>query len=613
MRLNRFDGGYSKKRFKFPAAGRRILNIKVPSGMQVQHVSFELEGSMLNDVAIAKVGVVSSSTDFKVIRTMLQGLAPAVTQLTKGFGPIGPLTTRKADECDLVVVHIDEEKLQQMSEEALQEHDVFVVAIPLKPREVSRVLGSDRPLIILDQTTALNAGLGTKVTLEADMETLHSKGIGSLVKGMGEGFIDLQSGSRSVVPFVPKKAVKVPVVALNPGDSTPILDTGQSNQAVVLTSNLDKMVYFGCPKVKGISSSPVLTDMFRRMVHWCGEGGVPEKVRITIGNEVVHEDPGKLDGTIAVASDSTHKGHGEWVLPVELRSEAPGYVTVSSLEVIAKRLVQIRRFSSGPDMELDLGDVDTSLGEFEVPSNAKVLKAAMTLEITPEKQIVSGWDLELSMTTLTLSPDYVVSLDLDQECSGIRLLVSGGPAKGNILIGKSKSKLDIPQGMNWVHVGTGKCEPGEMTIEVMEGEAKLHCSTTSGKVRVKGPTGEFEDVEVWPMLQLLGEMGKVPDGQLLIDGRSIQVGLSSTGKRMRLTGLQKAITTNGSMVSLHARLPVLGRARLSDLYVECEIEENEDIENTGPTLKDLKFRAQQMVRSIELLEQELASQGIKDI
>ncbi|MCK5559497.1 MAG: hypothetical protein KAJ51_02845, partial [Thermoplasmata archaeon] len=186
MRINTFTDGSREKVLTFTSNGERTLYFNIPKTALVKSARLELEADPLTDKRVIRIGVVKTCSleEFNLLEERLEAMPYEINTNKPGWGaePTSDPHENYSYPADLEPDSVANYAVIPIATGTLvsatpgyyrREYDLVIIPNGTLEVDLSNLISSGIPVIVMNPELAIEFGLGVRSSLVADINSLH--------------------------------------------------------------------------------------------------------------------------------------------------------------------------------------------------------------------------------------------------------------------------------------------------------------------------------------------------------------------------------------------------------------------------------------------------------
>ncbi|WP_455392322.1 hypothetical protein [[Eubacterium] cellulosolvens] len=453
MLINSFSDGAREKYLVFTSNGERKIQLSLPKNAIVKTATAFLESQELPDSSIMRIGVVHNYPleELHLLEERLEETPPEKYSVRLGWGA-GESEPRYGPEERVkeryAVIPIDPSIIVS-AHPSYYKQELDMIIIPNGPihSDLSNLVSSGVPIVTMNPEVAIELGLARRQSLHAGLLTLRAADENHYVTEQVAGEIirigltgtragalamarahelDLDIRDRSNRAGVSTDHVFVDALEIIPENSRVVVDTGFSDQGVVITDMRNKYAYFGITKVADFIDDENILNLFIRTIEWCAIGGT----LVNVGFDVEDEPSGwRKPGFIEERTMTNDfapllnrmmeilepREDGSYLVNLSFYTDSPGILLINDLRIDCSFLTNIQVFEE--DLEAKVLEFDSIQQRQEtyinLPSRAKILGATLKIKGDLSRERIANRCIdETDVYGVVISSQYLIAQEI---------------------------------------------------------------------------------------------------------------------------------------------------------------------------------------------------------
>jgi hypothetical protein len=680
MLINAFSDGAREKYLVFTSNGERKVQLTLPKNAIVKTATLFLDSQDLPDNEIKRIGVVHNYPleELHRLEERLEETPPEKYSVRFGWGTEESETHYSPEDRSrdrYAVIPIDPSIIVS-AHPSYYKQELDMIIIPNGPihSDLSNLISSGVPILTMNPEVAIELGLARRQSLHAGLLTLRAADenhyiteqvAGEIIRiglttGRGGPYapaheLDLDDSGGPGRPGVSTDHVFVDALEIIPENSRVVVDTGFSDQGVVITDMRNKYAYFGITKIADFIDDENILNLLIRSIEWCAIGGSLTNVGFDVEDEPSGwRKPGFIDER-AMTSDFTPllnrmidtlepREDGTYLIDLTFYTDSPGILLLNDLRIDCSFLTSITMFEEElDDKTLVFDSIEQRQETFlNLPTHAKILNATMKIKGDLSRERIANRSIdETDVYGVVVSGQYLIaqeivptqnlnvsrlSLHLAKLTSDLEMDIEIHPGHpegqplDEVIKTKTMTGADLAQTYDWVDIKFDDLtlmadKSYWVVLKVRKGETNWHADVKSpcgGMLRYSkdgGKTWTNHHMDGLFKVFYIMEAYEPSPSFVVADRRNVN--WSYTGMFREeyqipdfAEELNHYISTNRDYRAELCKVPLaftsesIGNLYLSDLTIKCELptlEMKEELE--GVALKD------QIKATLDLLEQ----------
>ena len=680
MLINSFSDGAREKYLVFTSNGDRKTQLTLPKNAIVKTATVFLESQELPDNSVKRIGVVHNYPleELHLLEERLEETPPEKYSVRFGWGTeeAEPKYSPEERERERYVVIPIDPSIIVSAHPSYYKQELDMIIIPNGPihSDLSNLISSGIPILTMNPEVAIELGLARRQSLHAGLLTLHSADDNHYITEQIAGEIirigltgsraaaltrahelDLDDRAAGDRTGVTTDHVFVDALEIIPENSRVVVDTGFTDQGVIITDMRNKYAYFGITKIADFIDDENILNIFIRSIEWCGVGGTLTNVGFDIEDEPSGwRKPGFIDERTMTTDFAPMlnrmieklepREDGSYLINLSFYTDSPGILLLNDLRIDCSFLTNIQIFEEDMDTKtLEFDSIEQRQETYiNLPTHAKVLGATLNIRGDLSRERIANRSIdETDVYGVVISTQYLIAQEIvptqnlnvsrislhlaklatDTE---IEVQIRPGHPEGQplaeIIRSRVLSGMDLQQTYEWIDINYRDLtfmteKPYWIVIRAKKGEANWHADVKSpcgGMLRYSKDGGKnWTNHHMDGLFKVFYTMEAYEPSPSFMVADKQNVKWSYTGQfreeyqipdfadelNMHL-GANKDYRAKMCKVPLAFTSESIGSLELTNLMVKCElptIEMKEEIE--GIALKD------HIKATIDLLEQ----------
>ncbi len=705
MLINSFSDGSREKYLVFTSNGERKVQIEIPKNAIVKSATLFLESQELRDTEIVRIGIVHNYPleELNRLEERMEETPPERYSVRLGWGTDDTglsVGQHERDRKRYAVIPIDPSIIVS-AHPSYYKQELDMIIIPNGPihSDLSNLVSSGIPILTLNPEVAIELGLALRQSLHAGLLTLRAAdqnhylteqvpgeiirigltagvtgaaGVGSGRAAADPGF-DNDLGSRR--SGVTSDHVFVDALESMPENSHVIVDTGFSDQGVIITDMRNKYSYFGITKIADFIEDDNIFNLFLRSVEWSAIGGNLTNVGFDINTEPSGwRKPGFIEERVMTSDLAPMinrlletlelQEDRSYLIDLTFYTDSPGILLLNDIRIECAFLTEISHFEEEIEIKkLTFDSLQQRQETFvNLPISAKVLNATMNImgELSSER-IANKCIDETDVYGVVVSGQYMVaqeilptqnlnvtriSLHLAKLVNDLEIEVEIHPGDPDgrpldeIITSKTLTGADLTQTYEWVDISFDNLRMLAdntywLLLRTKKGEANWHADVKSpcgAMLRYSKDGGSgWNNHNMDGLFKIFHVMEAYePSPKFSIAARE-NVKWSYTGQfreEFRLPDfsdeLNRYLIKNADITTTMCKVPLtfssesIGALSLSDLKIKCEVptlEMKEKLEGIalGDQIKQLLDILEKLRNKLNLILDGLPNDALNEL
>lgn len=453
MRINTFTDGSREKVLTFTSNGERTLNFNIPKAALVKSAQLELEADPLADKHVIRIGVVKTCSleEFNLLEERLESIPSEINTKKPGWGaePASdqhenyshPVDPEPDSATNYAVIPIAPGTLVSATPGYFKrEFDLVIIPNGTLEVDLSSLISSGIPVILMNPELAVEFGLGLRSSLVADINSLHvADGNNYIAESITSEYLRIEGtgpnrrtrGRRESRTIKNANPISIKALEVLPETSKVIIDTGIRTQGILIVDLCNKYAYIGFNDLTQIISIDELFKLFQRTIEWTAIGGHLTNLGYDVGAQASGwRKLGELDDCIVTPDfaelmnkyidnpENLAETDGSYNIPITFYSDSPGILKILEVRVNCAFLMTITTFADGAlNQTLEFDAINTrQTVTIALPRTAKIINAQMQLyENFTNERLANHCIDERDVHGVMVSSEYLVAQQFKAE------------------------------------------------------------------------------------------------------------------------------------------------------------------------------------------------------
>lgn len=451
MLINSFSDGAREKYLAFTSNGERKVQLTLPKNAIVKTATAFLDSQELADSSILRIGVVHNYPleELHLLEERLEETPPEKYSVRFGWGSAGSEPRYGPEERErerYAVIPIDPSIIVS-AHPSYYKQELDMIIIPNGPihSDLSNLISSGVPIVTMNPEVAIELGLAQRQSLHAGLLTLRAADdnhyiteqvAGEIIRigltgirgpaGAPAHELDSDDRGRRDRTGVTTDHVFVDALEVIPENARVVVDTGFSDQGVVITDMRNKYSYFGITKVADFIDDENILNLFIRTIEWCAIGGNLTNVGFDIEDETSGwRKPGFIEERTMTNDfapllnrmlDKLEPSEdGTYLIDLSFYTDSPGILLLNDLRIDCSFLTNIQIFEE--EMESKVLEFDSIQQRQEtyvnLPTHAKVLGATCKIKGDLSRERIANRSIDESdVYGVVISGQYLIAQEI---------------------------------------------------------------------------------------------------------------------------------------------------------------------------------------------------------